>query len=405
MIFQKQKSFGERIQDILTILLYISFITFSTNIMGVYYMIGLTIAIYLIHLVTNGFNIHFHFGIYHYYILTIGIFCLFSSLWADVPSYAIEKGITLLELLIIFSLLYSVYYGCDSERLLICIKWAGFLLALYTIGFVGLSNLEDIVGEEGRLENSFANVNTIGMCCSTSVLIAFFFGRLKRNIIDIFMCIPTLYIIAASGSRKALVMLIFGILFIIFYQYKESNSTSFQNKLFNVLGTLFILGILAVILLKLGIFGGSLSRMEGMIASITGNGEVDSSTIIRSYYRYLGLEQFLKTPFLGIGMGNPRLLAFQYTGHDCYLHCNYAEIAAGGGLVGLIVVYWIYIKLGQVELKNLKVNKYASIMLLLIVLNLILDYGLVSYYDKGTYFIFMILCLHYESLRQNHCNY
>ena len=99
-------------------------------------------------------------------------------------------------------------------------------------------------------------------------------------------------------------------------------------------------------------------------------------------------------------MGNPRLLALQYTGNDCYLHCNYAEVAAGGGVIGLALVYWIYVKLWKAEYSVRHTDPYASIMLLLIFLNLILDYGQVSYYSKSNLFVLLILCIHYESIRR-----
>lgn len=388
----------ELLEDLCTILLYLSFIVFSTNSLGIYYMITFVSVIYLLHCLCTRFQLSFHKGVFHCYILLISIFCLLSAIWAQQSSYAIEKGLTLLELLAIFSLLYEVYYY-TPERLLKCLKWAGFILSIYTIIFVGIDNLSDTIGNEGRMENSFANVNVIGMCCSTSVLLAFFYGRIKRSMIDMILCLPALFIVAVSGSRKALIMLVLGLIYIILSQRKgENNSGSARKRILSIIGATLFLVIFIYVIAKTGLFSGTLSRMEGLIASITGKGDADSSSILREYYRYLGFEQFLKTPILGIGMGNPRLIALQYTGNDCYLHCNYAEVAAGGGIVGLVLIYWIYIKLWKAEFKTIKSDQYASMMLFLILLNLVLDYGMVSYYSKSTIFIILILCLHYESI-------
>jgi len=47
-----------------------------------------------------------------------------------------------------------------------------------------------------------------------------------------------------------------------------------------------------------------------------------------------------------------------------------------------------------------KVDSTAVILLTFLFLNLIMDYGAVTYYEKGIYFMFMIFCLHYEDLRR-----
>lgn len=49
-LFQKDISVSENIKDLLSVLLYISFITLSNDINGVFYMLILIVLIYLIHL-------------------------------------------------------------------------------------------------------------------------------------------------------------------------------------------------------------------------------------------------------------------------------------------------------------------------------------------------------------------
>lgn len=395
-----QHAIIETVEDLFTALLYLSFIVFSTNSYGVFYMIGLVIIILFLHCLSGKFKFSFHVGLFHIYVLLIAIYCLLSGFWAQQSIYAIEKGLTLLELLIVFSILYEVYYN-SPERLLKCIMWAGFLLSIYTVLYVGIDNLSDTIEDEGRLENSFANINAIGMCCSTSVLLVVYFERIKKNILYILFCIPSIIIIAGTGSRKAFVMLVLGILIILFLQQSEKKiHISSGEKIFSILSVFIVGCALFYVISKTGIFQGTLSRMDGLLASITGKGSADSSSIIREYYRVLGFKQFLKTPILGMGMGNPRLLALHYTGNDCYLHCNYAEVAAGGGIVGLFFVYWIYFPLWKTEYRKCKTDRYAAIMLVFIILNLILDYGQVSYYSKSNLFLIMALCVHYESIRR-----
>lgn len=172
-LFPKTLPASEKVKDLLTMLLYASFIIFSTDTMGVVYMVGLICLIYIIHGCANGFSFPLHFEMFHKYMLWISLFCLLSATWAFNSEYAIEKGITILELFIAFTLLYEVYYNCSISRLLTIIMWSGFLLSVYVTLFVGVENLRDTIDEAGRLENSFANVNVIGMCCSISILIVY----------------------------------------------------------------------------------------------------------------------------------------------------------------------------------------------------------------------------------------
>jgi len=139
--------------------------------------------------------------------------------------------------------------------------------------------------------------------------------------------------------------------------------------------------------------------MDGLIASFTGEGHIDSSSALRAYYRFLGFAQLEESPFLGIGMGNARILALSATGHDCYLHCNYAELAANGGIIGLILYYWIYIPILRKEWKVRKLDYCAPLILFIVFIRLVMDYGAVTYYGKTTYFLLMVALLHINKLR------
>ena len=154
---------------------------------------------------------------------------------------------------------------------------------------------------------------------------------------------------------------------------------------------------LGYILAESGLFGGTIYRMTRLFDAFTGGDNADSSSLLRAYFRELGFEQFLKTPILGMGMGNARLLV-HHMGKDCYLHCNYAELAANGGIVGLFLFYWIYFYLLKQEKKFMVVDKLSVLIFLLLLLQIVMDYGVVSYYSKRTFFMLMIFVLHYKRM-------
>jgi len=360
--------------------------------MGVYFMVALVLLIFALNAAHSKQPIFTRIGLFHRYMLWISLYCFVSALWAWNPDYAVEKGLTIFELLIAFSLLYECYKNSGVDRLLTIIMWGGFFLSIYTFFFYGIDNLQDTIEEGERLENGFANINTVAMTCSSSIIIAYYLFKKRLNVLDILLCLPCLLVVASSGSRKAFVMLVAGVIALsVFYSNSKKKNS---NKLLTIIGYVFMIIAVSFFIAKSGIFAGTIERMDEMMPSLTGKGEADSSSMIRAYYRYIGFEQFLKTPILGIV-----LLALQHTGRFCYLHCNYAEIAACGGVVGLYIVYWIYFKLIKTELRYIKTDPSAVMMLIFLFMNLIMDYGSVSYYGKETYFMFMIFCIHYDSLK------
>ena len=168
-----------------------------------------------------------------------------------------------------------------------------------------------------------------------------------------------------------------------------------------MIAAVVILG-LVVTLSHTGMFSGAYERMMGMVASWTGEGEVDASTSLRAFYRQVGWDQFLQTPLLGVGIDNSPILLSRVSAHYTYLHCNYAELAACGGLVGLISYYSIHTYILYNELKYIKIDASAVLFFVWITAILLTDWGTVSYYSKRTYFNFMIFFLHIQQMRQRH---
>ncbi|MCM1450212.1 MAG: O-antigen ligase family protein [Clostridiales bacterium] len=385
------------LSDVLMTLLYVTFVTLSTDSTGVYMMVGIILTIYILNIIHDHKKLKLHIGIFHGYMLVWALFCYISSFWAINPGDAYEKGTTIISLLISFSLLYAIYYKSEIDRLLRIVMWAGFVLSIYSIIFYGISGLQSTLEAGGRLENDFANVNEIGMTCSIAIIIAAYLNKKRKSLVELFLCIPSILIVAGSGSRKALVMLILGLIFIFVYQ--GDKKTKGINKYVNVICSIIVVSLILMVIMQTNIFSGTMDRMDGFIASLTGEGEVDSSTKLRELYRMLGFKQLTETPILGMGMGNAHFLAIWASGHDCYLHCNYAELAANGGIVGLILYYWIYVVLLRKEYNFIRINRFAPVILLLIIMRLVMDWGAVSYYSKSTYFMLMIFTLHYERLK------
>lgn len=396
---------SEKIIWYLTVSLFSLFYIFDTNVWIGVILIAITAAVFCVSAVQTKGKIRIKIQAYHGLVLLFALYCMASALWAWDFQLSINRGITIVELLICTSVFYIYYENKNSICPLInVIMWSGYLVTVYAFLFYGVQLISSIISSSSRLDNSFANVNSIGMLAAFSIILSTFnlIYMKKRLTVDFILNFPCIIMIAATGSRKALVLMIMGIGLLVFVKFYN------RNLIKTMIQWLFV-GIVLVFILyllySLSIFDGVKERMAGLIALVTGKGEVDHSAWIRQQYIYIGLEQFKKTPIFGIGIANSGLLLLQQFERNTYLHNNYVELLATGGLVGTLLYYSMYLYCIVMIIKYRKLhNPYSIICLILIFCQLVMDYGAVSYYSKSTYFYLMTYCIHIQNLKTNRRN-
>lgn len=391
----------EKVNFILVTLLFsIFFIRESTG--GANFIFFITIIIFTINILKNKFTYKILIDQYQIMVLVFASYCILTSMWAKASSNSISSGLAIVKILISLSIVYGIYskYLFSTYKLLKIIMYSGYLISIYALYYYGLTEIINCILVGKRLPNAFANINSISIIGVFSILIYIFcyiFGymKIKYILLNIF----PLLIILGGGSKKALIALIMGSLLLFLFRYKKK---SFIKKILYsgmivILGGIFFKGILT-----LPIFENLNNRMQGMLALITHSGEIDNSTRLRQGFIEVGIEQFKKTPILGIGMDNTFLISTQVKkGFETYLHNNYIEILIGGGILAFILYYSIF---GYILLKFWRYRKVSDsttkMCLILLLLLLILDYGMVSYYYKSTYFYFMIFFLEIRRLKK-----
>ena len=340
-------------------------------------------------------NYHFQLKPFHLFILQFCLFCYATAFWAMGYGYAIDKGNTIFYIFLVMSIFYCYYEKlpkCGTEILFTITLYSMYMIILHSVLFIGVGRLASMNEESGRLVGGF-NANSMGMLASSAIIINIYYFMEKKHQKLIFMVIPAIYIIAASQSRKAIFMLMAGVILV----YLLRNLRSKTDNLIPVLKFLFFLALVIGIfffLTKTNMFTGTMNRWEGFIASLTGEGSVDSSTSKREFMREIGWIQFSRTPLLGIGMGCARIQTMKAMDLDCYLHCNYAELACDGGIIGLISYYIMFIYVLIKEISYFRVDKLSALIITLVIVKLATDWGMVSYYNKSTYFMLMIYYLH-----------
>ena len=391
----------------LTTAMFVFFILFDTYTWGKYAFLGLSICIFMLGCGIDKGRIRLKFSPYVALNISFIGFVLLSSVWAISASDTVIMARTLMRIFACAYVVYITYLNTpelDETVLLKAVMWAGYIVSLYTLSFYGLDKMIAAGSSSSlRVNSEFANVNTIGMACALSCVIQINFKCLRpkdRLFPSAFLMIPSVVVIAATQSRKALVFLIAGTLGYSFVKAQKSPKGMFI-KILKILFWILILAFALYWILQFGAFEGIRERMEGMLNAAIGNGKVDHSTILRDNLRALGMEWFLKHPLGGIGIANPHILAKHYYAFDAYLHDNFAELLCGGGIIGFSLYYSMHIYLFTQLWKYRKTNpQRVAFFAVWLGLMLAMDYGMVSYYSKPNNFYLMVHFLNVFQLKQ-----
>ena len=387
-----------KIACFLNFLIFISFFTINYTSYGSLVMMGLGVCSVFVMALSDGKKIRLRWNKYYSFMLTFIVFSFLSCIWAIDPSDPIGKSITLLKcLLIVFMMMIAYERLSDVSVFLITILVAGYGVVIYSIFTYGLSTMRAVLLDSSRLDSTFANVNTVGMLAALSVVITIYLLLNKK--IEWYCLIPTalcIYVIAATSSRKALVALILGVI-LVFLFYKDSNDMG--KKISRLAITTIVVFLIYLILSRVSIFNGIMERMDGLINMFFGSGYIDRSARGRNTMIELGIEQFYKTPILGIGMGGGHQINYK----EAYLHNNFIEVLVGGGLVGFCLYYSMYVYLLVSYMKYWKWrDDYSRVCVILLVLLLMLDYGCVSYAEKHTFFFQALLFMNVSHMKRRY---
>ena len=390
-----------------TTALFVLFILFDSYTWGKYVLLGLSACILLLGIGITHSKIVLKFNPYAALNILFIVFVLLSSMWAIDASDSVIMARTLMRIFVCAYAVYITYLSIpelDETVLLKAVMWAGYIVSIYTLFFYGLDTIIAAGSSSSlRVDNEFANVNTIGMACALSCVIQINlkYLRLKEHLFpSALLMIPSIVVIAATQSRKALVFLIAGALGYAFVKAQKSKK-SILIKGFKILLWILILAFVLYWILQLDVFDGIRERMESMLNAVFGSGQADHSTIVRKNLRALGIEWFLRYPLGGIGIANPHILAKQYYAFDAYLHDNFVELLCGGGIIGFSLYYSMYVYLFLQLWNYRRIDpQRAAFFALWLGLMLAMNYGMVTYYSKAQNFYLMIHFVNVFQLKQ-----
>ena len=395
--FVRKSVICDRIIWFLTAALMISFVVLERYTWCSYVYMGILAASVAVFLLQNGIHIGFSFEKFHLFTSLFALYCLISMIWAQDRGLTLTIFKSLLKSLITMWFFYLHYQKKTDVRELINIIFiAGAVIAAYAIYRYGVPKIWKVLTAGKRLKNNFTNRNTIGVMSALSLVIAF--SRLinKKPSFFLLLALPCLPIAIATGSRKTSAILAVGFIMLVLIRVIRKSPDP-KKTFIRIICVLLLAVIIGYIIVSLPIMNSLVRPVRNLLNYFTGEGRTDKSTTRRMNYIDLGFRQFLETPLLGVGVGNSPLVI----GADTYLHANYIEILACGGIIGFLIYYapYIYLIKKSIDLRRFEQDE-SDLCFVLLILVLVTDIGQVSYYSKETYFYLMMFFLHIRNLQR-----
>ena len=323
------------------------------------------------------------------------LYSMASVLWAYNPDVAWKQLMTQLQLALLLLFTYLIMLnGAQIKDYLDAIYIAGWSLAVFAlVRYGGLSNFLEAMEDGARMGGEITNENTFGMVFSNATLAAAYYlviHKQKKHIVSI--AIFTFFALS-SGSKKAALLIVVGILGIAIVHYGI-------KRLYKTLLIGAAVLVAAWFVLQLPVFETINKRLTSYFTGDLGKSDTARQNMIK-----FGLEMFKERPIFGYGLNNYRL--FYPSGQ--YSHNNYIEVLVSGGVVGFLLYYSMYfLPLYTVFLgrhKNaIKQDKQYIMLLLWIGMDLVFGYGMVQIYRKSPHIMMGVLLattdkLDYEALR------
>ncbi len=365
--------------------------------------LGLAISLVLTQVLHEGRQIKLKWTGYHWYLILFTLFTYVSSIWALDTRYTIGRGNTmLLSTIVLIAMSYCFKNARDIDQMLQVIMWSGFLIAYLAIYIFGIGGIIQSIRGSTRigLNNEFINTNEIGMCAAYSILITIYFILYKKKWHLLILDVPAVLVVLATEGKKAI--LIIGLGAISLFYLKNCLDRDFRKRFAKAIGLIILIAIAATVLLTLPAFKGIRDRFEIMFKALSGSGSEDLSTSTRVRLIEIGTELFHSNPILGIGINNAHFIAgAEFNHEDYYLHNNYIELLADGGLIGFTIYYSIYVYLlfKLWKLRDFKDGGF-NICFTFLIINLGLDFATVSFLDRTTYFYLLMYYIQYGILKQ-----
>lgn len=269
-------------------------------------------------------------------LFTLVIFC--SKMWAYSTSSDSKTTLTVFRIFVIGVAIFF-YVDCKEKAISIMLS---FMIGCITMGVLALVTSYSAIGTTQFGAKIGQHRNQIGATSAALTGISYFFSKQYRfkngKLLIIFFTLLTLI----TGSRSSILQIV-----LIFFLYVLFGRESISNKVKQISIFLFVGGfVVSVIYFVPFLYQNIWVRFVNAFLTVAGDEIADSSAQGRDYYKQIALYMFSQKPWIGYGVDgfkcflrdNPYFVGVYL--RPVYAHCNYAEIAADFGILGLITWYF-----------------------------------------------------------------
>lgn len=306
-----------------------------------------------------------------------------SQMWCTFPTALID--ITINETLFrIFFVVIAIMQYCTTKEKIIRVLKIFVCAVLYTIIVAMLTSPIDTYGK-----NTFNGVvslhrNNIGALAAIAGFMSFYaykeMEKKKTYLIVAGICIVGML---ATGSRGALISLIF--MAALYVTLIEGIKRKFRAGLAMVVAVFVGLFLITEVPFLNEYFG---ERFLAVFSDSVKDASVDD----RAMYVLVGLDMIAEKPIVGWGPNNFAVYLNQFGGYgrEVYSHNNYIELMADYGIVGLLLFYWIYIKIFKNVWKE-RHDPFGKLVMILLLRFILCDYQSIIYIEHNMVFLLAIM--------------
>lgn len=305
-------------------------------------------------------------------------FCAASCLWAVNKEYAFFKMTTQWQLFLLFVFAYILLRQTgDIEPYFKAIYLSGFALLAFTLYRYGLSGFISQMMSGVRMGEKIGNQNDFGMAFSMALIIAYYYylkGKRKIHFVSIAIFLA---FALSSGSKKALLMCIAGVIGLSIFYYGF-------HRIWKTILAVTAVVVIGYYLMQLPLFSVINERITSFFS-----GELNVSDLNRMRFIEEGIRLIKERPIFGWGLANYAYVS----GVGVYSHNNFVEVWVSTGIVGFLVYYSMYAISVWTVFRRLLYRKEVSMIVVLIVvlINVVFGYGMVQYETKNTWLLFAVM--------------
>ena len=238
--------------------------------------------------------------------------------------------------------------------------------------------------------------NAIAFFCSLSVFLSLLYIIKEKKFKYFFVMCFLVIGLMLTGSRKGLLLLVAGVIFILFTIYTKQR---FESLLLSLLA----LGIVYLLTMNIPFLYNIIGeRTQALIVSIFSDGPVSEASIqTRKLLRQEAFSYFKRRPMLGYGIDTFR----QMNKWHIITDNNYLELLVSGGIVGLIIYYsW----LPSALINNYRLKEktaYYKILFFVMIFMFVLEYGQVTFLSRGSTLIYPFVFSYFSLCNKKYSKY